>query len=65
MAEVSVDTDTCVGAGQCVLSAPAVFDQDDDGIVRLLDAQPGEPAMNAAREATARCPSQSITVREE
>jgi ferredoxin len=65
MAEVKVDTETCVGAGQCVLSAPDVFDQDDDGIVRLLDARPGEPAMNGAREATERCPSQSITVRED
>jgi ferredoxin len=30
----------CIGAGQCVLSAPAVFDQDDDGIVVLRDATP-------------------------
>ena len=30
---VVVSRDACVGAGQCALVAPDVFDQDDDGIV--------------------------------
>jgi ferredoxin len=39
---VHADTTVCVGAGQCALRAPAVFDQsEDDGTVVVLDAQPG------------------------
>ena len=34
---VHADRDVCIGAGMCVLTAGAVFDQDDDGIVVLLD----------------------------
>ncbi len=46
---ISVDTDRCVGAGQCVLSAPDVFDQDDMGIVLVLAEPADEPAREAAR----------------
>ena len=37
---VVVQRDSCVGAGQCALVAPDVFDQDDDGIVLLLQDDP-------------------------
>ncbi len=30
---VTVDRDRCIGAGQCVLSAQEVFDQDETGVV--------------------------------
>lgn len=34
---VGAERDRCVGAGQCVLAAPGVFDQDEeDGLVRVL-----------------------------
>lgn len=40
--KITVDEEKCCGAGQCVLIAPEVFDQrDEDGIVVLLDAEPG------------------------
>ncbi|GAB2809216.1 ferredoxin [Streptomyces chlorus] len=61
---ISVDTDRCVGAGQCVLSAPDVFDQDDMGIVLVLAEPADEPAREAARQAGVICPSQAITVSE-
>lgn len=61
---ISVDTDRCVGAGQCVLSAPDVFDQDDMGIVLVLAEPADEPAWEAARQAGVICPSQAITVSE-
>lgn len=38
--KISVDTEKCCGAGQCVLVAPEIFDQDEDGIVILLDPAP-------------------------
>lgn len=64
MVQISVDTDRCVGAGQCVLSAPDVFDQDDNGIVMVLEEPSDDPARDAARQAGLICPSQAITVRE-
>ena len=30
---VIADRDVCISAGMCVMTAEAVFDQDDDGIV--------------------------------
>ncbi|GAA4516533.1 MULTISPECIES: ferredoxin [Nonomuraea] len=63
--KVVVDEDSCCGAGQCVLLAPEVFDQrDEDGIVVLLDAEPGEERHAAVREAAAVCPGAAIEVEE-
>ncbi|WP_275460913.1 ferredoxin [Streptomyces noursei] len=58
---ITVDTGRCVGAGQCVLTAPDLFDQDDDGLVTVLDPTAG-PSAGAAREAAALCPSGAISV---
>lgn len=33
---ITIDTDICIGAGQCALTAPGVFTQDDDGFSALL-----------------------------
>ena len=59
---IHVDTHKCVGAGQCVLSAPDLFDQDDDGIVVLLDASPGDDRHAAALKAARLCPALAIRV---
>jgi ferredoxin len=60
---VHADRDVCIGAGMCVLTAGAVFDQDDDGIVVLLDEHPSDAA--AVREAVANCPSGALSLEEE
>ncbi|GGS53866.1 ferredoxin [Streptomyces griseoviridis] len=57
---VEVDQPKCVASGQCVLLAPAVFDQDDDGIVTLLDADPGPEHHADVRESAAICPAAAI-----
>jgi len=62
--EVHVEEDKCIGAGQCVLRAPMVFDQREDGIVILLDATPAAQAHQAARKAADACPSQVTTIDE-
>jgi ferredoxin len=60
---VHADTTVCVGAGQCALRAPAVFDQsEDDGTVVVLDAQPGTEHEEDVRAAVALCPSGAIWV---
>ncbi|MCF6469662.1 ferredoxin [Nonomuraea sp. MG754425] len=61
--KVTVDEDKCCGAGQCVLLAPEVFDQrEEDGIVLLLEAEPGEGQHALVREAAAVCPAGAIEV---
>ncbi|MDQ0947197.1 ferredoxin [Streptomyces phaeochromogenes] len=60
---IDIDTDVCIGAGQCALSAPAVFTQDDDGFSTLLPGQEdsGDPMV---REAARACPVGAIKVSE-
>ena len=49
---IKIDQTTCVGAGQCVLAAPAVFDQrEEDGIVVLLADTADETQAAAVRKA--------------
>jgi ferredoxin len=59
---VRADRDVCIGAGLCVVTAGEVFDQDDDGIVVVLDEHPADVA--AAREAVANCPSGALSLEE-
>jgi ferredoxin len=57
---ITTDTDKCVGAGQCVYSAPAIFDQDEDAIVMLLDGSPDSSQLDLVRAAVDRCPSGAL-----
>lgn len=60
---ISIDRDVCIGAGQCALTAPGVFTQDDDGYSELLPGRDscGDPLV---REAARACPVGAITVSE-
>ncbi len=61
--QISVDSERCVGAGQCVLTAPRVFDQDDLGLVVLLAAQPaGAGESGRVHEAAQLCPGRAIAI---
>ncbi|OLT09362.1 ferredoxin [Pseudonocardia sp. CNS-139] len=61
---VQADRDVCIGAGMCVLTAGAVFDQDDDGLVVVLAENPGDGDADAARQAVANCPSGALSLDE-
>ena len=62
---VEADRDRCIGAGQCVLAAPALFDQDEaDGLVVLLEPAPADADEPAARAAAAACPAAVISIRD-
>ncbi|MGW4906154.1 ferredoxin [Streptomyces sp. NPDC004270] len=64
--KVIVDQNKCVASGQCVLSAPDVFDQrEEDGIVVLLAATPPEGVEDDVRQAAALCPAQAIWLEEQ
>lgn len=59
---IDADRDACISAGNCVMSAPEVFDQDDDGIVVLLADPVPDAEHEHAREAVKLCPAQALKV---
>lgn len=64
--KIIADTSRCVGAGQCVLTEPAVFDQnEDDGTVVVLIPDPEGDLLASAREAVHLCPSQALSLVEQ
>jgi ferredoxin len=58
--KVEANRDVCIGAGMCVLTAPEVFDQDDDGVVVLLTADVPAERAGQAQRAVANCPSGAL-----
>lgn len=61
---VVADRDACSGAGQCVLAAPDLFDQDDaEGLVVLLRS-PDAVEAETVREAVSLCPSGALHLQE-
>lgn len=58
--KVHADRDVCIQAGNCVMAADAVFDQDDDGIVVVLVDEVPDDELDRAREAVKLCPSQAL-----
>ncbi|MFH8344401.1 ferredoxin [Streptomyces sp. NPDC018045] len=62
--KIDIDTSVCIGSGQCALTAPEVFTQDDDGFSALLPGREDGAGDPLVREAARACPVQAITVTE-
>ncbi|KOU42810.1 ferredoxin [Streptomyces sp. WM6378] len=62
---ISIDKDVCIGAGQCALTAPSVFTQDDDGFSALLPGREDGGGDPLVREAARACPVQAITLHDQ
>jgi ferredoxin len=62
MRHIVADLDRCVGAGQCVLTEPALFDQHDETgqVVILDDTLKDDEAVARANEAIHLCPSGAL-----
>jgi ferredoxin len=60
--KISADRDVCISAGNCVMAADAIFDQDDDGIVVVLVDEVPAAEEEHAREAVKLCPSQALRI---
>jgi ferredoxin len=58
---VHVDRVKCLAAGVCSLKASHVFDQDDEGVVTLLDENPAA-GLDAVVEAAGSCPAEAIRI---
>ena len=62
---IAVDVDRCRGAGLCALTAPEVFDQDDeDGTVVVLVQEPPPELHHAVEAAAELCPNSVIRLEE-
>lgn len=65
-ATLAADRARCIGAGQCVRVAPALFDQDErDGLVVVKFARPVGAALDRARQAERLCPARAVRVTED
>lgn len=61
----TIDASKCVGGGMCVMAAPKVFAQnEDDGLVIVLDDNPPPDQHEAVREAARLCPAIVIKINE-
>lgn len=58
--QLEVDKDKCIASGACVLAAPTVFSQDEDGIVTLLVPEPGPDLEAKVSAAILACPAAVI-----
>ena len=62
---IVTDPARCVGAGQCALTEPSVFDQsDEDGTVVLLTDHAEGETLDNVREAIDLCPAQALALAE-
>ncbi|GGS75675.1 ferredoxin [Streptomyces tanashiensis] len=58
---ISIDGDVCIGAGQCALTSPDVFTQDDDGFGTVVPGRE-DGTGTLVREAARACPVQAIAL---
>ena len=58
--QIVIDRELCYGFGDCVSSAPAVFELDDDEKAVVID--PNGAARDDLVEAAANCPVNAITI---
>jgi ferredoxin len=57
---IEVDRELCYGFGDCVASAPAVFELDEDEKAHVID--PNGASRDDLVEAAANCPVNAITI---
>ncbi|QCB27255.1 ferredoxin [Streptomyces sp. SS52] len=62
--DIHIDEDTCIGAGQCALTAPDVFTQDDDGYSTVRPGKEDGGGSALVREAARACPVGAVRVTE-
>lgn len=61
--KITVDTNRCEVHGDCVIAAPDVFDiGEDDDVVQVLNAEPGEELRAAVVQAAKMCPVSAILI---
>jgi ferredoxin len=59
---ITVDTDKCMGSGNCLFWAPGVFDLTENDVATVVD--PTAATEQKIRQAVDGCPTQAISVTE-
>jgi len=59
---VTVDLDVCASTGGCVHQAPTVFEIRDDGMLYILEEEPGEDLRAQVTAAEELCPTGAIAI---
>lgn len=55
---IIVDTDKCIGSGNCVLACRELFAQnEDDGLIRVLNTSPSLSLLPHIKQAVQDCPA--------
>ena len=62
--KVAADREKCIGAGMCVMTSEAVFDQDEDGVVVVLHEEVPADEQARVRDAVPLCPSGALQLQE-
>lgn len=62
--KIEIDFDLCQGHGQCVESAPDVFEVRDDGFAYVISEVDSADKAARTREAATRCPADAIRIQE-
>ncbi|TJZ54438.1 ferredoxin [Streptomyces piniterrae] len=62
---ITIDQDVCIGSGQCALTAPSVFTQDDDGFSEVLPGSEDGGGDPMVREAVRACPVGALSIDDE
>jgi ferredoxin len=57
---IETEPEACISAGNCVMVAGAVFDQDEDGIVVTHVDEVPEEELEHVREAVKLCPAAAL-----
>lgn len=61
---VFVDTESCMGHGQCYARAPQVYEPDDEGFCVVTESEVDGELLRQATEGAEACPESAITVTE-
>ncbi len=59
---IVADLGKCEGLGMCEAMAPDFFEVDEDGVVEVLDAEPGEEHRTDLTAAVDACPVLALTL---
>ena len=66
MVKIAADREICTGAGMCALTAPGLFEQDDQQGLVVVRSQPLTPEeVDAARKAVGLCPSGALSLEDD
>lgn len=59
--KLKVNKNICIGCGACQAVAPEVFEIDDDGLAKAIDAEIKEELIDDALDAKDGCPVDAIS----